>query len=113
MSRLTIATLAAACLLALPTVAAAHERHYDRDDATATAPVRAVPIRISCFRGPWREIIWDHANPSFTDDLVAYGYSYSEAWAIANRICQDPRGVDNSQYLVDVTQDILRTHPPS
>ena len=105
MNRLTRITLAAASLLAVPTLAAAHVRH-------APAAVRPMTIQISCFRGPWREIIWDRAEARFTDDLVAYGYSYAEADAIGTRICRDPEGVDNPQNLVGVLRGILRTQPP-
>jgi len=109
MTRFAALTLAAAGLLAVPTLATAHVRHGDHDDRAAA---QQVTIHIACFRGPWREIIWDHAEPSFTDDLVAYGYSYSEADAISTRVCRDLHGVDDPQYLVGVVNDILRTHPP-
>jgi len=88
----------AACLLAAPTLAAAQNR--------------AVTIQIACFRGPWHEIIWDRPEVSFTDGLVAYGYSYAEAEAIGFRVCRDPEGVDNPQHSVDVVHQILRTNPP-
>ena len=72
----------AASLLAVPTLAAAHVRH-------SPAAARPLTIQISCFRGPWQEIIWDRAEARFTDDLVAY-----------------------PQYLVGVLRGILRTQPP-
>ena len=96
-------SLTAAALLALPGVASAHSHRQ---------AVQPVTIQIACFRGPWREIIWDRAEVSFTDDLVAAGYSLTQAEAIGTRICRDPQGVENPQYLVGVLQGILRTERP-
>lgn len=47
-------------------------------------------IHISCYRGPWKEVIWDRPNPVFVDSLVNAGYGYATATAIAERICRDP-----------------------
>lgn len=96
-------TLTAAALLALPTVAAAQSRH---------TAAQTVTIQIACFRGPWQEIIWDRPEVSFTDDLVAYGYSEADALAIGTRICRDPQGVTDPAHMVGVLQQILRTQPP-
>ena len=30
-------------------------------------------VVVSCFRGPWRETIWDHPEPVFVDSLRAVG----------------------------------------
>lgn len=95
--RLT-APLALAALLTAPTLASAHGH--------------AVRIGIECFRGPWQEIIWDRPEVGFTDDLVAYGYSFAEAEAIGTRVCRDPAGRDDPQHMVNVVQHILRTEPP-
>lgn len=95
--------LLVAALLALPTVAAAHNHR------TAAQPVS---IRISCFRGPWQEIIWDRPEVVFLDGLTAYGYSPSDALAIGTRVCHDPQGVTDPSYLVGVLQSILRTQRP-
>lgn len=97
MTGLTKLTLAAV-LLAAPTLAAAQDHR--------------VRIGIECFRGPWHEIIWDRPEVGFTDDLVAYGYSFAEAEAIGTRVCRDPEGVDNPQHLVAVLQQLLRSQPP-
>jgi hypothetical protein len=105
MTRSATLAIAAACLLAVPTLAAAHDRHSHATAQRAT-------IQIACFRGPWREIIWDRAEVAFTEDLVAYGYSYAEADAIGTRVCRDPRGVDTPQALTDILRDVLRTQPP-
>lgn len=100
--RLPVLIVAAALGLAIP--AQAHDR--------SGAHPRQVAIQIHCFRGPWREIIWDRPEVSFTDDLVAVGYSQSEALAIGTRICRDPEGVQNPGHLVDVLRQILRTERP-
>lgn len=103
LSRLAAVPLSAAALLILPNAAAAHHHR------TTAQPVT---IQIACFRGPWREIIWDRAEVGFTDSLVAYGYSFAEADAIGTRVCRDPDGVDNPQHMVDMVRHILRTQPP-
>ena len=105
MPRSLCLALAAAGLLALPTAAAA--THPQR--AQASAPVT---IQILCFRGPWREIIWDRAEVAFIDDLTAYGYSQAEAQAIGTRVCRDPQGVTDPNSLVGLLQGILRSQPP-
>lgn len=46
-------------------------------------------IVVSCFRGPWNEVIWDRPNAVFVDSLVSVGYDYSTADAIATRVCRD------------------------
>ena len=96
-------TLTAAALLALPTAALATHPH-----GATTGPT----IQIACFRGPWQEIIWDRPEVSFTDDLVAVGYSEADALAIGTRICRDPQGVSDPNHMVGVLQGILRSEPP-
>ena len=109
MPRVSPAALAAACLLIIPTLAptpaSAHARH-------GQAGAERVTIRIDCFRGPWHEIIWDRPEVNFTDDLVSYGYSFAEAEAIGYRVCRDPQGVDDPDYLVGTLRGLLRDHPP-
>ncbi len=46
-------------------------------------------VVVSCFRGPWREVIWDRPEGIFIDTLVEVGYDYPSALAIATRICRD------------------------
>jgi hypothetical protein len=96
MTRLTLALTAA--LILTPTLAQAQNHQ--------------VRIGIECFRGPWQEIIWDRPEVGFTDDLVAYGYSFAEAEAIGTRVCRDPQGIDDPHYLVGVVRHLLRTQPP-
>ena len=48
--------------------------------------VEYITVTISCFRGPWREVIWDRPEPVFVDSLVAAGYEFPEAHAISERV---------------------------
>ncbi|MFD2853635.1 hypothetical protein ACFSZS_00870 [Seohaeicola zhoushanensis] len=54
---------------------------------------------MSCFRGPWKEVIWDRANPVFIDSLIKVGYDYPSAHAIGERICRDASLVDNPEGM--------------
>ncbi len=56
-------------------------------------------IVVSCYRGPWKEVIWDRPNPVFIDSLVSVGYDFSTATSIAERICRDQGLVGNSAAL--------------
>ena len=56
-------------------------------------------ITVSCFRGPWQEVIWDRPNAVFVDSLVAIGYTFERAHAIAERICRDEALVGNPEAL--------------
>ncbi len=71
-----------------------------------------VLITISCFRGPWTEVIWDRPNPVFIDSLVALGYSFPEAHAIGERVCRDPATVDQPDAAIAVMQRIMMENPP-
>lgn len=66
-----------------------------------------VQIHISCYRGPWKEVIWDRPNPVFIDSLVSAGYGYPEATAIAERICRDPALVQNPGSMSRKIREIL------
>ncbi|MGD9865061.1 MAG: hypothetical protein AB7S99_17805 [Pseudodonghicola sp.] len=54
---------------------------------------------VSCFRGPWKDVIWDRPNSNFIDSLIDFGYDYPTAHAIAERICRDDRLVDNLEGM--------------
>ncbi|MGI3170325.1 hypothetical protein ACRARG_14340 [Pseudooceanicola sp. C21-150M6] len=54
-----------------------------------TFPQTGHAIHVSCFRGPWKEVIWDRPNAIFLDDLHEIGYDYATARAIGERICRD------------------------
>ncbi|MEM7076558.1 MAG: hypothetical protein AAGA28_12165 [Pseudomonadota bacterium] len=56
-------------------------------------------ILVSCYRGPWEEVIWDRANPEFIASLEANGYDRVEAQALADSICRDPRLVNNPDEM--------------
>ncbi|RVT85770.1 hypothetical protein DXV76_08475 [Rhodobacteraceae bacterium CCMM004] len=83
---------AAAVLLAttVQPVLADHHLRFNRD-----VVVNRTVITVSCFRGPWREVIWDRPNPVFIDDLVGYGMDYPTAHAVAERVCRDKSMVGN------------------
>ena len=68
-------------------------------------------ILVSCYRGPWNEVIWDKANPNFVDSLVQAGYSQQEATSIADYICRDPRLVDNPIALAKEVRAAMRAAP--
>lgn len=56
-------------------------------------------IYVSCFRGPWKEVIWDRPNAKFVDSLVNLGYDYPTSHAIAERVCRDDDLVFNKDGL--------------
>ncbi|WP_108894251.1 hypothetical protein [Palleronia abyssalis] len=72
-----------------------------------TGPV----VVVSCYRGPWAQIIWDHPQAPFVDSLVNIGYSFSQATAIAERVCRDQTLVGNPDGLKAVTREIIATSP--
>jgi hypothetical protein len=65
----------------------------------------------SCFRGPWKEVIWDRPNAVFIDSLTAVGYSINTATAIAERICKDENLVDRPDQMVQEVQRLLKIIP--
>lgn len=54
---------------------------------------------VSCFRGPWKDVIWDRPNSNFIDSLIDFGYDYPNAHAIAERICRDDHLVGNKAAM--------------
>lgn len=75
--------------------------------------VNRVTITVSCFRGPFTEVIWDRPNPVFIDSLVRAGYTFPEAHAIGERVCRDPSTVDRPDAAVQVMYNIIAQTPPS
>ena len=65
-------------------------------------------IVVSCYRGPWREVIWDRPNAVFVDTLVSVGYDYSTASAIATRVCRDQSLVGNPGAMGATMRQIWR-----
>ena len=86
--------------------------HSHSHDTHAQMRVQEYVITVSCFRGPIREVIWDHPRAVFLESLVNYGYSYSEAESIANRICRDVTIVGNEQAQIDATYAVIAAQPP-
>ena len=66
-------------------------------------------IIVSCFRGPWKEVIWDRPNAVFIDSLVNIGYDYPTAQAIGERVCRDDALVGNPGALKSTMRRILRS----
>lgn len=70
-----------------------------------------VPVVVSCFRGPWKSVIWDHPNEDFIESLMANGFSYSRAVEIGERVCRDAYLVDHSELMVARTQELIEATP--
>lgn len=68
-------------------------------------------VTVSCYRGPLRDVIWDHPEAIFTESLVAVGYDYTNALAIANQICRDITLVDNVGALKAAMEAIIAAAP--
>lgn len=68
-------------------------------------------VVVSCFRGPWKDVIWDRPNGIFVDSLVNVGYDFPTAHAIAERICRDSLLVGDSDALKAEMQRVLRERP--
>ena len=75
----------AAFTLAAPALA------HDVPNHTHQDAVQTPTVVVSCYRGPWEQIIWDHPQAPFTDSLVAIGYSFERANAIARPQRNDQR----------------------
>lgn len=97
-------TLGVASLMAVTTAPAFATQH--------TNGVQPGVVTVSCFRGPWEEVIWDRPNAIFIDSLVALGYSYTEANGIGERVCRDEATVDNEAAARAVMMRILADNPP-
>ena len=69
MTRMIIAAFCGAAALAAANSASA----YSYDYHTA---VQRVVVTVSCYRGPWDDVIWDRPNPVFVDSLVSASYSF-------------------------------------
>ena len=92
--------------MALPAVAGGSKyehRHYGSYGAGGGG------IVVSCYRGPWKEVIWDRPNAVFIDSLVNVGYDYSTAAAIGERICRDKNLVGNPGALGASMANIVRS----
>lgn len=74
--------------------------------------VNTIYVTVSCFRGPFSEIIWDRPNPVFIDSLVSAGYTFPQAHAIGERVCTDPSTVDHPDMAIQVMHQIIAQNPP-
>jgi hypothetical protein len=74
--------------------------------------VNTIQVTVSCFRGPWTEVIWDRPNAVFIDSLVNAGYTFPEAHAIGERVCRDESTVDRPERAVQVMHQIIAQTPP-
>lgn len=75
-------------------------------------------IHVSCYRGPWTDVIWDYPMVTFTDDLEAYGYTPERALAIATSVCRDASLIDpvngeNLEGMKAKTQRLMLQYPPN
>ena len=77
----------------------------------ASQAVAQTTIAVSCYRGPWKDVIWDRPNPQFIGSLVAAGYSSATASSIATRVCRNPNFVDRPGAMANEVQWILQTVP--
>lgn len=113
--------LAAAAMTALITTGAqAHEigggamahAHPQTRAHSHSGPTTTAQVRIDCYRGPWTETIWDHPRGIFIDDLMNLGYDYSNASAIAYRICRDVRALGQPEVLRANLLNAIAQQPP-
>ena len=72
-----------------------------------------VTVTVSCFRGPWDDVIWDRPEPVFVDSLVNAGYTYPEAHSMAERVCRDSTGVGSPENLRATMLGIIANQPPT
>lgn len=99
--------LAAVCAaFAAPAMAGGKYGHKHRHHG-AYGPT-GTQIVVSCFRGPWNDVIWDRPNAVFIDSLVAIGYDFSTAHAIGERVCRDEALVGNPDGMRETMLRIYR-----
>ncbi|SFD56288.1 hypothetical protein [Roseivivax sediminis] len=92
----TIIALAVAAFAAAPAVAGDYHRDTGHSDIKR---FQGGTIVVSCFRGPWKDVIWDRPNSNFVDSLVAIGYDFPTAHAVAERVCRDDELVGNPEGM--------------
>lgn len=108
---ISAAALVGAGVLAVGGPAAADHTHHRYHHGHTAQPVTII-INVSCFRGPWEEVIWDRPNPQFVDSLVAAGYTFPEAHAIAERVCRDASSVNRPENAEATMYRIFAESPP-
>lgn len=102
---LVVSALAAATMFTSAVAASAHEYVYHHG-------AQRHVIVVSCFRGPWNDVIWDHPEAVFVDSLVNLGYTFPEAHAIAERVCRDSTTVGQPEEMKAAMYRILAANPP-
>ncbi|MEM6304786.1 MAG: hypothetical protein AAF744_08705, partial [Pseudomonadota bacterium] len=90
------------------TAAFGHNAQHHHHHTHGTFAQGGQQVIVSCYRGPWNDVIWDRPNAVFIDSLVAVGYQYERAYAIARRVCRDDALVGNTEGLRRTMQRILR-----
>ncbi len=115
-----VSLVAAALTMALTGGVAAHDingsaqahAHPQNRAHAHSGPTTTAQIRIDCYRGPWKETIWDHPRGAFIDDLMLIGYDYANASAIAYRICRDVRTSGNPPAMQAALLNAIAQTPP-
>jgi hypothetical protein len=68
-------------------------------------------VYVSCFRGPWELVYWDRPEGVFVESLVEVGYDYTNALAIATRVCRDQTFVGHPELLRAEMERIIADAP--
>ncbi|WP_163025998.1 hypothetical protein [Chachezhania antarctica] len=82
-------------------------------DGSAAKATGGHPIIIDCYRGPWRQTIWDKPQGTFINDLVLNGYDFANATALATDICRDERLVGDPEGLKAALLESMKEVPPT
>ena len=85
--------------LGLASGAAAHGTGTTHLKAYRVTTTPGPVIHVSCYRGPWKDVIWDRPNAVFLDSLRAIGYDFPTSSAIAERICRDQNLVGHPEAM--------------
>lgn len=97
----------AAVLLAAPAFAAGKNNQHHHHGQFDPHVHEKTTITVSCFRGPWKDVIWDRPNAVFVDSLVNAGYKFETAHAIAERVCRDEALVNNPEAMKSTMRRIF------
>ena len=77
--------------------------------ATARGTVTPGVVTVSCFRGPWTEVIWDRPNPVFVDSLV-YDFQLADTTVAAGsrKFADSTKTGQVQTLLIPVTLDFVQ-----
>jgi len=67
----------------------------------------AKQVTVSCYRGPWVDVIWDRPNAIFIETLTGIGLSSEKALAIGTIVCRDERIVGDEAAMARRTIDLI------